>query len=78
MEEAAGSGHQWQIDALRDAGFAVLSDKSAFARDPLHYGALAIRTLIARPPEHGLGQVTLREISLGPATIPPIRRSRSR
>lgn len=61
LEEAAGSGHQWQIETLRDAGFAVLSDESSFSRDPLHYGALAVRTLIARPPEHGLGQVTLRE-----------------
>lgn len=61
LEEAAGSGHQWQIDPLRDAGFAVLSDESAFSRDPLLYGAPAVRTLIARPPEHGLGEVTLRE-----------------
>jgi len=61
LEEAAGSGHQWQIDALLDAGFAVLSDESSFSRDPLHYGALTVRTLIARPPEHGLAQVTLRE-----------------
>ncbi|MEN6543672.1 protease inhibitor I42 family protein [Parvibaculum sp.] len=61
LKEAAGSGHQWQIDALRDAGFAVLSDESAFSRDPLHYGAPAVRTLIARPPKHGRGHVTLRE-----------------
>lgn len=62
LEEAAGSGRQWQIDSLHDAGFVVLSDESAFSRDPLLYGAPAIRTLIARPPEHGLGQVTLREM----------------
>jgi Zn-dependent peptidase ImmA (M78 family) len=61
LEEASASGHQWQIDALKDAGYAVLSDESAFSRDPLHYGALAVRTLIARPPETGSGAVTLRE-----------------
>lgn len=61
LEEAAGSGHQWQIDALREAGYLVLSDESAFSRDPLHYGAPAVRTLIARPPEGGVGVVTMRE-----------------
>jgi Zn-dependent peptidase ImmA (M78 family) len=61
LEEAVGSGYQWQVEALGEAGYLVLSDESAFSRDPLHYGALAIRTLIARPPEHGLGAITLRE-----------------
>lgn len=61
LEEAAGSGHQWQVNALRDAGYLVLSDESAFSRDPLLYGAPAVRTLIARPPEGGVGAVTLRE-----------------
>jgi hypothetical protein len=61
LEEASGSGHQWQIDPLRAAGYSVLSDKSDFSRDPLHYGAQAVRTLIARPPEDGLGAVRLRE-----------------
>ena len=62
LEEAAGSGHQWQVEALREAGYLVLSDRSAFPRDPLHYGAPSVRTLIARPPEGGVGAVTLREI----------------
>jgi len=61
LEEVAGGGYQWQIDALRQAGYLVLSDESAFSRDPLHYGAPAVRTLIARPPEQGTGEVTLRE-----------------
>jgi len=39
LGEAAGSGHQWQVNALRDAGYLVLSDESAFSRDPLLYGA---------------------------------------
>ena len=39
------------VNALRDAGYLVLSDESAFSRDPLLYGAPAVRTLIARPPE---------------------------
>lgn len=61
LEEAPGSGHQWQIEALHRAGYAVLFDESNFSRDPLHYGAPAVRTLIARPPETGVGAVTLRE-----------------
>jgi Zn-dependent peptidase ImmA (M78 family) len=61
LDEAAGSGHQWQIDALHKAGYLVLSDESAFSRDPLLYGASAVRTLIARPPEAGVGKVMLRE-----------------
>ncbi|MDX8527750.1 ImmA/IrrE family metallo-endopeptidase [Mesorhizobium sp. MSK_1335] len=61
LEESSGSGHQWQVDALRRAGYAILSDESAFSRDPLHYGAPALRTLIARPPENGTGAVRLRE-----------------
>lgn len=61
LEEAAGSGHQWHIEALREAGYLVLSDESDFSRDPLLYGASAVRTLIARPPPSGVGAVTLRE-----------------
>lgn len=61
LEESPSSGHQWQIEALRQAGYLVLADESAFSRDPLHYGAPALRTLIARPPEGGLGEVTMRE-----------------
>lgn len=61
LEEASAGGQQWQIDALEHAGYAILSDESAFPRDPLHYGAPALRTLIARPPETGSGEVILRE-----------------
>lgn len=61
LDEAAGSGHQWQVEALREAGYVVLADESAFSRDPLHYGAPSQRTFIARPPEGGRGVVTLRE-----------------
>jgi len=62
LDEAAGSGHQWQVDALREAGYLVLSDKSEFSRDPLLYGAPARRTFIAQPPAGGRGEVTLREV----------------
>lgn len=61
LDEAAGSGHQWQTEVLREAGFEILSDKSAFSRDPPVYGTSAVRTLIARPPTTGVGTVTLRE-----------------
>ena len=61
LDEAAGSGHQWQVEALRDAGYKVLSDESAFPLDPLQYGASARRTLIARPPAGGVGMFTMRE-----------------
>ncbi len=61
LEEAAGSGHQWQIDALREAGYDLLVDQSAFSCDPLHYGGTTQRTLIARPPADGQGAMVLRE-----------------
>jgi len=61
LEEASASGHQWQVEALESAGYAVLSDQSAFSRDPLHYGAPTVRTLIARPPEAATGAVVMRE-----------------
>lgn len=61
LEEAVGSGYQWQVDSLRDAGYEILADESVFSRDPLRYGAPAVRTIIARPPESGSGEVTLRE-----------------
>ena len=87
LEEASASGHQWQIESLTRAGYAVLSDESAFSRDPLLYGAPAVRTLIARPPETGEGSVTLRgaaALGAGRRLRPPFRarprppRSRSR
>lgn len=61
LEEAVGSGYQWQVEALRQAGYQVLSDQSAFSRDPLEYGAASTRILVARPPERGVGEMTLRE-----------------
>lgn len=61
LDEAAGSGHQWQLDSLRQAGHLVLSDESTFCRDPLLYGAPAVRTLITRPPAEGVGTITLHE-----------------
>lgn len=61
LEEAAGSGHQWQVNALHEAGYEVLSDRSAFSRDPLLYGGPNMRTLIARPPAGGAGSLTMRE-----------------
>ena len=62
LNEDAGSGHQWRVEALREAGYSVLSDESAFSREPLVYGAATMRTLIVRPPESGVGTVTMREI----------------
>lgn len=61
LEEAASSGHQWQVEALREVGYLVLSDQSTFARDPIHYGASSVRTLIARPPKGGVATMRLRE-----------------
>lgn len=61
LGEAAGSGHQWQVEALREAGYSVLSDQSDFSREPLHYGASSRRTVIARPPESGIGDITMHE-----------------
>ena len=60
LDEAPGSGYQWQIEALSAAGYEILSDESTFSRTPLLYGAPSTRILIARPPERD-GLVTLRE-----------------
>ena len=35
LEEASGSGHQWQIEALRRAGYAVLSDEFGVLARPV-------------------------------------------
>lgn len=61
LEEHASSGYQWQLEALREAGYQVLLDESAFSRDPLLYGGSATRTLITRPPDGGHGRIMLRE-----------------
>jgi Zn-dependent peptidase ImmA (M78 family) len=61
LEEAAGSGHQWHVDSLKEAGYEVLSDKSSFSQDPLLYGASSVRTLIARPRAGGRSSVIMRE-----------------
>lgn len=61
LDEAASGGHQWQVEALRQAGYLVLSDRSDFPRNPMHYGASPRRVFIVRPPEGGRGSVTLHE-----------------
>ena len=70
LPEDAGSGHQWQVEALRAAGYEVLADKSSFSRDPLLYGAPSVRTVIARPPAGGTGSVTMREIQPWNVPVP--------
>jgi Zn-dependent peptidase ImmA (M78 family) len=52
LDEHTGSGHQWQVNAVLDAGYDVLLDESKFVRDPLHYGADTLRCLLIRPSEH--------------------------
>jgi hypothetical protein len=61
LDEAPGSGFQWNTDGLRHAGYEVLSDTSKFERDPPIYGAPAKRVLIARPASQGRSVLTLRE-----------------
>ena len=61
LEEAAGTGHQWQANALLEAGYQILSDQTEFSRDPLFYGAPSHRILVARPPASGNSSVTLHE-----------------
>jgi Zn-dependent peptidase ImmA (M78 family) len=70
LDEDAGSGHQWQVDALREAGYELLSDKSSFSQDPLLYGAPSVRTLIARPPAAGTASLTMRETQPWNPTAP--------
>ena len=61
LNEDATSGYQWQLETLQEAGYQVLSDESAFSRDPLLYGASSTRTLIARPLEGARERIMLRE-----------------
>lgn len=61
LDEASGSGFQWDAEALRQAGYEVLSDTSKFDRDPPVYGAPAKRVLITRPAGQGKSALTLRE-----------------
>jgi hypothetical protein len=61
LDEDSGSGFQWNAEALRQAGYEVLSDTSEFDRDPPVYGASAKRVLIARPAGRRRSALTLRE-----------------
>lgn len=61
LKEHVSTGHQWQIQALVDAGFEVLSDESLFSRAPILYGAASRRVFIVRPPQGGVGSVTMKE-----------------
>ncbi|WP_162174882.1 ImmA/IrrE family metallo-endopeptidase [Hyphomonas oceanitis] len=61
LEEAAGSGYQWNLDKLRGAGFEVISDRNQIARDPVLYGGGVRRTLITRPPEAPMVNIDLSE-----------------
>lgn len=61
LQEAAGSGFQWNVEDLRQAGFEILSDENLVQRDPIKYGASVQRTLIARPPNSLMAKVNIAE-----------------
>tara|TARA_R110002049_G_scaffold32139_8_gene107562 strand:+ start:5383 stop:6405 length:1023 start_codon:yes stop_codon:yes gene_type:complete len=61
LDEAAGSGYQWSVEALTEAGFKVLSDQNDIPRDPMNYGATARRTIMLRPPERPSALLALAE-----------------
>ncbi|MEP1930127.1 MAG: ImmA/IrrE family metallo-endopeptidase, partial [Roseibium sp.] len=59
LNETAGSGYQWSLSDLEDAGFEILSDQNEISRDPVKYGGAVQRTLIARPPERATAELEL-------------------
>lgn len=61
LNEAAGNGYQWSLDALKRAGFEILFDQNEIIRDPLKYGGSVQRTLIARPPDCITAELELSE-----------------
>jgi hypothetical protein len=61
LEEAAGSGFQWNLEELMGAGFEIVSDRNEITRDPVLYGGAIRRTLIARPPETPVANIDLSE-----------------
>jgi len=61
LDEAAGSGFQWHLDELLESGFEILADKNEVERDPVVYGGMVKRVLIARPPEKVLATLELAE-----------------
>lgn len=61
LDEASGSGYQWDAEELRRAGYEVLSDTSSFRTEPPTYGSPAKRVLIARPSSAAKSALTLRE-----------------
>ncbi|TBA72918.1 ImmA/IrrE family metallo-endopeptidase (plasmid) [Rhizobium ruizarguesonis] len=61
LDEMVDGGYQWDFSDLARAGYEVLADQSNFSRDPLHYGAPAQRTVIARPLGRGVSRIRLQE-----------------
>lgn len=61
LDEASGSGYQWNIEALKEMGFVVLADQNQISRDPMVYGAASKRTIVLRPPEREAAQIGLYE-----------------
>jgi Zn-dependent peptidase ImmA (M78 family) len=65
LDELVDGGYQWDFSELKNAGYEVLADESNFSRDPLHYGAPAQRTVIARPVGPGITRIHLHERQAG-------------
>ncbi len=65
LDEMVDGGYQWDFGELERAGYEVLADESSFSRDPLHYGAPAQRTVIARPLGPRVTHIRLQERQAG-------------
>lgn len=61
LAEASGAGFQWNIGDLKDAGFEILADHNAIDTSPMNYGAQTMRTIIARPPDTAMTDISLEE-----------------
>jgi hypothetical protein len=59
LKEATGAGYLWNIDDLKEAGFAVVNDERVFPDASRAIGAHATRELTAEHPEPAAGTFTL-------------------
>ncbi|MGB3624696.1 MAG: ImmA/IrrE family metallo-endopeptidase [Henriciella sp.] len=61
LTEASSAGFQWNADRLEEAGFEILSDRNELGEPPLNYGAASVRTIIARPPDQAVVDISMEE-----------------
>jgi Zn-dependent peptidase ImmA (M78 family) len=61
LAESPATGFAWSAEELAGSDLEVLSDTTAFARDPVRYGATSVRTVVARSINAGSRPLVIHE-----------------